>query len=136
MVFQNTIHFFYPEDTCCVWLHVVLKRTVSFTQGHSIWVTISKDLIHRLLDILVVECWLRVREVPGSIFSQEPRHTKDVIKMFTVVQLFYHCNNYIIFCIAQRSYCDHHLSMIREFQHHQQQQSCSGNILLMALKKY
>jgi len=28
----------------------------------------------------VVECWHRVREVPGSISSQGPRHTKDVIK--------------------------------------------------------
>ena len=34
---------------------------------------------YRLLDSLVVECWLRVREVPGSIPSQGPRHTKDVI---------------------------------------------------------
>ena len=32
------------------------------------------------LDSLVVECWLRVREVLGSITSQGPRHTKDVIK--------------------------------------------------------
>ena len=40
---------------------------------------------HRLLDSLVVECWLRVWEVPGSIPSQGPRHTKDVIKMGPVV---------------------------------------------------
>ena len=43
---------------------------------------------HRLLDSLVVECWLRVREVPRSIPSQGPRHTKDVIKMVPVVPLF------------------------------------------------
>ena len=43
---------------------------------------------HRLLDSLVVECWLRVREVPGSIPRQGPRHTKDIIKMVTVVPLF------------------------------------------------
>ena len=43
---------------------------------------------YRLLDSLVVECWLRVREVPGSIPSQGPRHTKDVIKMVPVVPLF------------------------------------------------
>ena len=43
---------------------------------------------HRLLDSLVVECWLRVRDVPGSIPSQGPRHTKDVIKMVQVVPLF------------------------------------------------
>ena len=40
------------------------------------------------LDSLVVECWLRVREVPGSIPSQGLRHTKDVIKMVSVVPLF------------------------------------------------
>ena len=43
---------------------------------------------YRLLDSLVVECWHRVREVPGSIPSQGPRHTKDVIKMVSVVPLF------------------------------------------------
>ena len=32
--------------------------------------------------------WLRVREVPGSIPSQGPRHTKDVINMVPVVPLF------------------------------------------------
>ena len=48
-------------------------------------------LIHSLLcflDSLVVECWLPVREVPSSIPSQGPRHTKDVIKMVLVVPLF------------------------------------------------
>ena len=45
-------------------------------------------LCHRLLDSLVVECWHRVREVPGSIPSQGPRHTKDIIKMVPVVSLF------------------------------------------------
>ena len=44
--------------------------------------------MYRLLDSLVVECWLRVREVSGSIPSQGPRHTKDVIKMVPVVPLF------------------------------------------------
>ena len=32
--------------------------------------------------------WLRVRDVPGSIPSQGPRHTKDVIKIVPVVPLF------------------------------------------------
>ena len=41
-----------------------------------------------LLDSLVVECSLRVRDVPASIPSQGPRHTKDVIKMVPVVPLF------------------------------------------------
>ena len=45
-------------------------------------------MLYRLLDILVVEWWLQVREVPGSIPSQGPRHTKDVIKMLPVVPLF------------------------------------------------
>ena len=49
---------------------------------------ISYLSIYRLLDSLVVECWHRVREVPGSIPSQGPRHTKDVIKMVLVVHLF------------------------------------------------
>ena len=40
------------------------------------------------LNSLVVECWLRVWEVPGSIPSQGPRHTKNVIKMVPVVPLF------------------------------------------------
>ena len=44
--------------------------------------------MHRLLDSLVVQCWLRVREVPASIPSQGPRHTKDVIKMVPLVPLF------------------------------------------------
>ena len=43
---------------------------------------------YRLLDSLVVECWLQVREVPGSIPSQGPCHTIDVIKMVPVVPLF------------------------------------------------
>ena len=43
---------------------------------------------YRLLHSLVVECWLRVREVPGSIPSQGPCHAKDVIKMVPVVPLF------------------------------------------------
>ena len=43
---------------------------------------------NRHLESLVVECWFRVREVPGSIPRQGSRHTKDVIKMVTVVPLF------------------------------------------------
>ena len=46
------------------------------------------DYIYITIDSLVVSCWLRVREVPGSIPSQGPRHTKDVIKMVPVVPLF------------------------------------------------
>ena len=46
-----------------------------------------QGLGYRLGDSLVVECWLRVREVPGSIPSQGPPHTKDVIKIVPVVTL-------------------------------------------------
>ena len=45
-------------------------------------------LIYRLLDSLVVWCWLRVREVPDSTSSQGPRHTNYVIKMVPVVPSF------------------------------------------------
>ena len=40
-------------------------------------------MINRLFDSnrLMEECWLRVLEVPGSIPSQGPGHTKDVIKI-------------------------------------------------------
>ena len=53
---------------------------------------------HRLLDSLVVEYWLRVREVPGSIPSQGPRHNKDDIIMVPVVPLFsnQHCKREIL----------------------------------------
>ena len=49
---------------------------------------VSFKNVYRLLDNLEVECWHRVREVLGSIPSQGPRHTKDVIKMVPVVPLF------------------------------------------------
>ena len=42
--------------------------------------------MNRLLDRLVLECWYW--EVQGSIPSQGPRHTKDVIEMVPVVPLF------------------------------------------------
>ena len=46
------------------------------------------SMSYSLLDSLVVECWLRMREVPGSIPIEWPHHTKDVIKMVPVVHLF------------------------------------------------
>ena len=45
-------------------------------------------IVYGLLNSLVVEWKLRVREVPGSIPSQGPRHTKNVIKLVPVVPLF------------------------------------------------
>ena len=66
-----------------------LMKSVFFKD--SLWLTgcimfRATNLVHinywdnRLLDSLVVECWHRVREVPGSIPSQGLRHTKHVIK--------------------------------------------------------
>ena len=49
---------------------------------------VSMCRFYCLLDSLVVECWLWVQDVPGSIPSQGPRHTKDIIKMVPVVHLF------------------------------------------------
>ena len=62
-----------------IYIVVILPWTLNI---HSI-----THYLYRLLDSLVVECWHRVREVPGSIPSQGPRHTKDVIKMVPVVPL-------------------------------------------------
>ena len=38
----------------------------------------SYDSRYRLLDSLVIECWLRMREVPGSIPSQGPRPVPQI----------------------------------------------------------
>ena len=46
------------------------------------------SIYNRLLDTLVVDCWLRVWEVLGSIRSQGPRHNKDVNVCIPVVPLF------------------------------------------------
>ena len=64
-------------------LHRTLKK-----KNNSQYVLATSFLIYRLLDSLVVECWLRVWEVPGSNPSQGPRQTNDVIKMVPVVPLF------------------------------------------------
>ena len=69
-----------------------IKRIIIFYSQRSIFISqITSDLsLTNMppLDSLVVECWLQVWEVPGSIPSQGPRHTKDVIKMAPVVPLF------------------------------------------------
>ena len=54
----------------------------------SIWVSQTIYKLDRFLDSLEVECWHRVRVVLGSIPSQRPRHTKDVIKMVQVFPFF------------------------------------------------
>ena len=64
---------------------VVYTIRATYKSVMELWIT---GCDYRLLDSLVVECWLRVREVPGSIPNQVPRHTKDVIKLVPVVLLF------------------------------------------------
>ena len=106
--FMCLVPFYIPDPACPRYSEPVCKglwrlSTVSPTapngqsgisdiwnireRSHQIF-TVSKGK-HSLPDSLVVhvECWLRVREVPGSIPSQGPRHTKDVIKMVPVVPL-------------------------------------------------
>ena len=61
-----------------------LKHLNKFWNTPSDWSLFNPELLNNL----VVECWLRVRDVPGSIRSQGPSHTKDVIKMVPVVPLF------------------------------------------------
>ena len=48
--------------------------------------TLQLTVLFHIVDSLVVECWLRVREVQGSIPSQGPRQT--MLKMVPVVPLF------------------------------------------------
>ena len=47
-----------------------------------------RTTLDSIIGIVFKECWLRVREDPGSIPSEGPLHTKDVIKMVPVVPLF------------------------------------------------
>ena len=78
------------QGILCQSVHGVYNQTKSVIAlkliSNSFQGTTVADFIteHRLLDSLVVQCWFRVREVPGSI----PSHTKDVIKMVPVVPLF------------------------------------------------
>ena len=60
-------------------LNIVLVIPLHIEKVVRLMLLIIISQLHRLLDSLVVECWLRVREVPGSIPSQGPRHTKDVL---------------------------------------------------------
>ena len=66
-------------------------REVTAVKGHQVSPISPMHvllIVNRLLDSQVVECWHRMREVPVSIPSQGPRHTKDVIKMVPVIPLF------------------------------------------------
>ena len=58
-------------------VHLILLFIVYYSQGMNL------KRSYRHLDSLVVECWHRVREVPGSIPSQGPLHTNDIIKYGT-----------------------------------------------------
>ena len=98
---RKLIHTKAPVLKCVCWL--LYWYPITFVKGLKKWSfgwiphcsilatwkhTSNTRVQYRLLDSLVVKCWLRVREVPGSILSQGPRHTKDVIKMVPVVPLF------------------------------------------------
>ena len=62
-----------------VFIYKIEWSSAGFECGKS---RVQSPVKDRILDSLVVECWLRVREVPGLIPSQGPRHTKDVIKWY------------------------------------------------------
>ena len=81
------------SSTCSYTVYIMYIVLVGITHIALPLVSVQVDLIshyiyNRILDSLVVKCTLRVREVPGSIPSQGPRHTKDNIKMVPIVPLF------------------------------------------------
>ena len=83
---HNAILVWFPAYWHCQ--QTQLKWKELQTNAIFTYKTCFLEVSYRLFDSLVVECWHRVREVPGSIPSQGPRHTKDVIKMVPVVPLF------------------------------------------------
>ena len=59
-------------------IEIILWSSFSKVTAPELFQTTSMSKFpYRLLYSLVVECWHRVREVPSSIPSQGPRHTKD-----------------------------------------------------------
>ena len=82
---MNTKQKISPFESFLTASSIAQWHSAGFECGRSRVQSTVKD---RLLDSLVAQRWLRVREVPGSIHSQGPRHTKDVIKMVPVVPLF------------------------------------------------
>ena len=74
-----------------IFLYVFPIRAVSYEDFQVTFIQrvyLKVMFMHRLLANIVIECWIRVREVPGSIPSQGPRLTKHVIKVVPVVPLF------------------------------------------------
>ena len=71
-------HLLFSKSVCC---YLILPKLGSFYSHLLFFKSVCTA------SSIVVECWLRVGEVPGSIPSQGPRHTKDVIKI-VVVPLF------------------------------------------------
>ena len=68
-----------------IYMQIMLTLQISpFVRLHTVYIvtyvikTVYKKVRH--LDSLVVEYWHRVWEVPGSIPSQGPRHTKQRYK--------------------------------------------------------
>ena len=70
------------SDSCVCHYRIALLNCLLIS------ISVLKSLLVCLLNSLVVECLLRVREVQGSIPSQGPRHTKEFIKMVPVVHFF------------------------------------------------
>ena len=81
--YYNSVNLIFVCQTCDATMGCTIPKDPVIASGLHLHILLS-----RLLDSLVVECWLRVREVPGSIPSQGPCHIKDVIKMVPVVALF------------------------------------------------
>ena len=76
------------RDEFYYFIFVIIFQRCPFSKRFSWNLRLLHLYQYRLIVSLVVECWLRVREVPGSILCQGQRHTKDVIKMVPVVPLF------------------------------------------------
>ena len=88
---QFNCSYLHCNAACCFFLLFKLpfsKYILILLLNLRIIINICSMGVNHLLDSLVIECWHRVREDPGSIPSQGPRHTKDVIKMVPEVPLF------------------------------------------------
>ena len=114
---------FKTNENCCQ-LTLGTKQTKQSYEAH--FNSPFSNNNYRLLDSLVVKYWYRVQEVPGSIPSQGPRHTKDVIKMIPGSSLvvvvvfgfvfclcfwvFFLAFDFCRFCVVIRFFHPHHNS--------------------------